>query len=819
MAGVTQHRYGQATLDTFRALERSSVKHAKCLVDLKFLSTCRDADLVPVFLQFKLSSRRLGSSAEVLRTRRRLLTVEINAKERDIRRLEEQMATFRSRLKDIVWRIDFIYYINVIQRTCEVSKMKWAVTHERKLLNLRAHSRPDIARLDPESVITNLSSYELSDLEKRALAKGLKFSLPPSKLKKGNYLSSFELLFDDLSQCEFVGSSDDKEYFRKKLAEIAFSSLFKFNNTRRDLLNIPKEEFLALKSLSKNKNIVIMKPDKGSGIVILNRADYITKMEEIVNDSTKFKLTSNQDVYGISRTIENRVRTYLREHVKKPGYISDEVYKQLYPNGSHIGVLYGLPKVHKRNNPMRPICSMVGTSTYELGKFVAKLIQPAAVNKHGTDLNDTFQFVSQISLQNLNDCTMASFDVQSLFTNVPLTETIDVCMNRLYRGDPNIVPDIPEHVLRKLLSLCVCDNTFVFNGKVYSQTDGVAMGSSLGSVMANIWMTHLEETHIFGSQFYPSYYSRYVDDTFCIFRQPDHVTKFLDFLNSLNPSTQFDLEIEMDGKLSFLDTVVSKENLSGRPEISTKVKDTDKGLFYNFSSFVPERYKENLVCCLVYRIFKIASTFHIFDNDLQRLCCKLYNNGFPKKLVEECVSRILEGFYTPKIPVHTVPRKELMVIMPYLGQMSVVLKRDILKLVKKFYPTVELKIVYKRGFQLSNMFNFKDKFAPKCLSNIVYYIQCSKCEQRSAYIGKTINTLYERFYGSNGHLNPRTVKSALLDHIAASGDPECEFNFDNIKIIDHADNDHRLRIVESIYCKFDKQTLNTQEYSYPLKLF
>ena len=101
----------------------------------------------------------------------------------------------------------------------------------------------------------------------------------------------------------------------------------------------------------------------------------------------------------------------------------------------------------------------------------------------------------------------------------------------------------------------------------------------------------------------------------------------------------------------------------------------------------------------------------------------------------------------------------------------------------------------------------------------MYYIQCSKCEQRSAYIGKTINTLYERFYGSNGHLNPRTVKSALLDHIAASGDPEWEFNFDNIKIIDHADNDHRLRIVESIYCKFDKQTLNTQEYSYPLKLF
>ena len=554
-------------------------------------------------------------------------------------------------------------------------------------------------------------------------------------------------------------------------------------------------------------------------MVILDRTDYIAKMEAIVHDTTKFKRAKNQDVYAISRTIETRVRNYLRDHVKKPGYISDEVYRKLYPNGSHIGVLYGLPKVHKANNPMRPICSMVGTSTYELGKFVAKLIAPAAVNKHGTDLKDTFQFVSQLSSQNLSGCTLASYDVQSLFTNVPLAETIDVCMNRLYRGEPDIVPDMPEPVLRKLLSMCVCDNTFVFNGKVYEQIDGVAMGSSLGPVLANIWMTHLEETHIYGSEFHPSFYRRYVDDTFCMFRQADHVTKFLDFLNSLHPSTKFDLELECDGKLSFLDTVVGREPLSGKPEVSTKVKATDKGLHYDFSSFVPDRYKQNLVCTLVSRMWRIASSFHIFDSDLQRLCCKLYSNGFPKQLVEECIARVLDGFYTPKVPVDTVPRKELVVSMPYLGQMSVGLKRDILKLVRKFYPTVDVKIVFKRGLRLSNMFNFKDKFPIKCSSCIVYYIQCSKCEQRSAYIGKTKNTLYERFYGSNGHLNPQTDKSALIEHIVASGDPECSFDFNTVKILDHADNDRRLRIVESIYCKFEKQSLNTQEYSYPLKLF
>ena len=110
LAGVTLHRYGQDTLDSFRALERSSVKYDKCLIDLEFLRTCRDADLVPVFLQFKLSSRRLRSSSETLRARRRLLAVEINARERDSQRLKEQVAAHRARLKASVRRIDFVYY-------------------------------------------------------------------------------------------------------------------------------------------------------------------------------------------------------------------------------------------------------------------------------------------------------------------------------------------------------------------------------------------------------------------------------------------------------------------------------------------------------------------------------------------------------------------------------------------------------------------------------------------------------------------------------------------------------------------------------------
>ena len=85
-------------------------------------------------------------------------------------------------------------------------------------------------------------------------------------------------------------------------------------------------------------------------------------MEDIVNDTTKFKVNNGQDLYDVSRRIERKVRSFLLKHLKKSGLITHEQYRKLYPNGSHISVLYGLPKLHKRDVPTRPIFSAIGTS-------------------------------------------------------------------------------------------------------------------------------------------------------------------------------------------------------------------------------------------------------------------------------------------------------------------------------------------------------------------------------------------------------------------------------------------------------------------------
>ena len=81
---------------------------------------------------------------------------------------------------------------------------------------------------------------------------------------------------------------------------------------------------------------------------------------------------------------------------------------------------------------------------------------------------------------------MASFDVEALFANTPLNETIDICVKKLYQGRNMEIKGLSDIQFRNLLELATKESLFVFDGTCYQQTDGVAMGSPLGPTLANI---------------------------------------------------------------------------------------------------------------------------------------------------------------------------------------------------------------------------------------------------------------------------------------------------------------------------------------------
>ena len=158
----------------------------------------------------------------------------------------------------------------------------------------------------------------------------------------------------------------------------------------------------------------------------------------------------------------------------------------MHPSGSAPASTYGTPKMHKVSSSdsvpkFRPIVSSVGTFSYNLARFLCDLLSPLVPNDYS--FKDTFSFVTQIKNADLSKNFLVSYDVTSLFTNIPLQETIDIAINLIFNHKPNL------NIIRKNLFLFATSQThFIFNSKFYNQIYGVAMGSLSVPVLANIFM-------------------------------------------------------------------------------------------------------------------------------------------------------------------------------------------------------------------------------------------------------------------------------------------------------------------------------------------
>jgi len=199
---------------------------------------------------------------------------------------------------------------------------------------------------------------------------------------------------------------------------------------------------------------------------------------------------------------------------------------------------------------------------------------------------------------------VCSFDVSSLFTNGPLHETVQICLDKLYAlPDP---PTLPRSVLKVLLEFPTKKSHFIFDGQYYDPIDGVAMGSPLGPVLANIFMCYFEEKWVLNNNTRPSIWFRYVDDTVTLFDSKNKATQFLHFLNNCHTNIKFTVEFKENSTIPFPDILI--KYLSHTLSTSIYRKKTFTGLYTKWDSFTPRKYKVKLIRTLTFRWFCICSS-------------------------------------------------------------------------------------------------------------------------------------------------------------------------------------------------------------------
>ncbi|KXJ18274.1 hypothetical protein AC249_AIPGENE15544 [Exaiptasia diaphana] len=221
--------------------------------------------------------------------------------------------------------------------------------------------------------------------------------------------------------------------------------------------------------------------------------------------------------------------------------------------GSRLAHLYGLPKTHKEKLAIRPILSATSTYNYALAKWLEVKLKPLSYNRYS--ILDIFKFADEIRNKEINQGDiLVSYDVTSLFTNVPLDKTISLLVDKAFHNNWfNLEYDlnITKQDLTDLLNAATKDQLFQFDGVLYEQFDGVAMGSPLGPLLANVFMCSIEEQLEHDGNM-PSYYRRYVDDTLTIMPDVNSANVFLKLLNERYKPLEFTIEFENQHVLPFV---------------------------------------------------------------------------------------------------------------------------------------------------------------------------------------------------------------------------------------------------------------------------
>lgn len=666
--------------------------------------------------------------------------------------------------------------------------------------------RGDICLPEETDCFINLSDHTLTENQRKLLNLGLNCHLQP-KFNKTKKKIELELLYESILSQESKQTVTIHPDLREQLrGESTKQRCFRTTKI------ISPELRQAANELKQHPDIVIRKADKANIYVILNKDSYMTKLNVILNDRSKFKPIARDPTEQLQRKANKLISS-------ANALVGQRLLTPIV--GSYTpGYIYGNVKTHKNRNPLRPIISQVTSPMYKISKQLDNIIKPYIPKKYSINSRDEFLEILQTTRpQGL----LASLDADSLFTNVPVEETIQIILQNVYHGS-ELAPSLPKPILEQLLRCCTTESPFRSpDNKLYYQCNGIAMGNPLGPTFSEFYMCDLENKVLNNEQLKPATYCRYVDDVFVVVRNEGHLKELQQQMQSESVLT-FSYELSVNGKIPFLDITV--ESIDGQFQTSVHRKPTDLGKCMHPNSECPERYKDSAIRAYIHRAYKTCSSQALLQSELRRTKQILVNNGYSNRKVDQEINRCMESFNA--LPTNSDRRD---ITLYYCNQMSSAHKTDervLQEIVKRNVrctspgDTLKLVVYYKssKTHQLVMNNNPTRKRDRLHRTNVLYQFTCPEegCRllPNIKYIGMTTTTLSRRM---TCHLSSGAPKQHMRDaHQVTLTRTMME---DNTQILTCYTDPVRLAIAEAIYIKDIGPAVNLQAATFTrtLKLY
>ncbi len=522
-------------------------------------------------------------------------------------------------------------------------------------------------------------------------------------------------------------------------------------------------------------------------------------MNDILGTDKFRKLSLKENSKPLPMKNETELKDILKRLLKNKS-IDQKFEKLLTCQGSQPAKLYGLTKIHKAGHPLRPVLSMIDTVQYRVAKVLDSLLSPLISNDF--EIRDSFDFKDFI-LNQAPKCDsecMVSFDVSSLFTNVPIDETIDLCEKMWDDNSSSVNKIMDKQALKELLKFCAKNVPFLFNDEWYIQEDGVAMGSPLAPTLASIFMKSLEDKMNAYPGEKPVLYKRYVDDVFLVFRNQSLIEPFLTFMNGLHPNIKFTTELEVDNKLPFLDILVTRMNGGYKTELFRKA--TDTGLYTTPQSFCEEKYREGMIKGLVHRVWNLSSSFEIANQGLNILRRRLRDNMYTNKQIEHNIRVTLDKLCTDarvkkQLKEENTEEYKQIIKIPY--------SEGFRAFKKSICRTISSAKVVSVTSKVQSFLSNKSKTVCDLQANLVYKFNCHGCQ--NSYIGETNRHLKTRI----SEHSQMSRSSKVLDHWLCCKDRTSSISKDEFSVLQKGfDSHYERQFCESLLIRHYNPSINIQ---------
>jgi hypothetical protein len=327
---------------------------------------CRDEGIIPLSLRIK----PLVSTKEGYRIAERASKAFVHERVRHTYRMKKDLHEKSIQLEEsLSHTLEPANFVEI----CSLTKKAASHTfHQTKCNNLKKLEKLNKLKksetkfgngLKPDWLrrwVVNLSDQLISKEQEEVLSLGLNFVPVPKTVSFTDTIAAIEEGTRDLPP-------EEAEELRSRSCGI-------LRRAKPSKDNLTKELRKALKHLKENNTLLILPAEKGNATVLMKKYDYEGKMRDLLDSDTYSKIKKDP-----TKTQEAKF-TKIPKGLEKKGDLLSELYYKIKPTGAKPPRMYGLPKIHKKEIPLRPIVASIDCPSYYLSKHLATLIAPLVGN-------------------------------------------------------------------------------------------------------------------------------------------------------------------------------------------------------------------------------------------------------------------------------------------------------------------------------------------------------------------------------------------------------------------------------------------------------